>query len=649
MGNISRKVIAAALLVFSLTVLHGATAAADYNSSNLISDPVFRDRGSMSVDDIQSFLAARGSGLAGFHDTEDCGSPSGSHYSYYTTYYSCGQSVLASKIIYDVAQAYNMSPRVILATLQKEQSLVTTPNPTASQLQCAMGYLSCGGYVGFFTQVENGTWQFRTYVELMNGNNWWGYVPSQYPCNDSAAGIAAHDPGGNNKKFYYPGLYPGRGITFYDYYGDAYANFTLANSATAAMYCYTPHVYPGSPNVYYSGSYNFVYWFERWFGSTQNIVPRYTWTLTGQQAFTDSSRTIPYTDGVVSVVPAGGKAYLRIQARNNSNQTWTRGSMRLGTNNPRERASIFADSSWLTSSRIDMAEASVLPGDIGTFEFSITAPQAAGSYKEYFNLLQEGVTWMNDLGLYYQIDVVAPVAASNTQNTGLASGQALTPGNFLLSPDRHSTLQVQGDGNVVMYSNFKPAWATKTSSSKATTLVMQTDGNLVLYDSSGVALWASGTSGHAGAGAHLVTQADGNLVIYIGTTPLWATYTTLSVPDQLHRVDKTQWSGSNLFVGQKLETADRKYYMTLQADGNLVLYSPNRAIWSSGTAGKTPAFLAMQGDGNLVLYDTDGRAIWYSGAGGRGSSALTIQADGNLVTYAANGSASWATNTAGVQ
>ncbi len=37
----------------------------------------------------------------------------------------------ASKIVWEAAQAWNLNPKVILATLQKEQSLLAKPNPSA--------------------------------------------------------------------------------------------------------------------------------------------------------------------------------------------------------------------------------------------------------------------------------------------------------------------------------------------------------------------------------------------------------------------------------------------------------------------------------------------------------------------------------------
>jgi hypothetical protein len=246
---------AAALLtvVLALSLAYIPKAGATYNSSDLVSDGLFTDYDSMSASAIQSFLSSKGSYLAGYKDTEKCGSTSGPHYSFYNKYYSCGSKVRASTIIHDVAHAYKISPRAILATLQKEQSLITDPSPSSSQINCAMGYNSCSGFTGFFSQVDNGTWQFRVDIELMNGRNYWGYGPSSYPCSSATS-------------LYSTGLYPGRTVTFYNPGGSA-RTIKLANSATAALYCYTPHVGPYSQTGY-SGSYNFVTSWESWWGST---------------------------------------------------------------------------------------------------------------------------------------------------------------------------------------------------------------------------------------------------------------------------------------------------------------------------------------------------------------------------------------------
>ncbi len=247
--------------LFQTVLFPSHASAISYNYTNYpMNDSTFTASFTMSASAIQTFLQNEGSGLATFSDIENCGPTTGANYTFYTQYYHCGSSESAAQIIYDVSQAYQINPQVILATMQKEQSLITTPNPISSQLDYAMGYgcadssNSCS-VSGFFNQVDNGTWQFRADIDLMNGISYWGYSPSSYPCNGATS-------------YYSAPLKPGNNVTFYDSYGNAYTTFVIPNSATAALYCYTPHVFPGSSAQYYSGSYWFVYYFSIWFGSS---------------------------------------------------------------------------------------------------------------------------------------------------------------------------------------------------------------------------------------------------------------------------------------------------------------------------------------------------------------------------------------------
>ncbi|KAH0462168.1 hypothetical protein IEQ34_009743 [Dendrobium chrysotoxum] len=60
------------------------------------------------------------------------------------------------------------------------------------------------------------------------------------------------------------------------------------------------------------------------------------------------------------------------------------------------------------------------------------------------------------------------------------------------------TLQMQYDGNLVIYSDFNAAaiWATNTKQAKSDIyhLILQSDRNLVIYDNNRKALWDSDTS-----------------------------------------------------------------------------------------------------------------------------------------------------------
>jgi hypothetical protein len=169
-----------------------------------------------------------------------------------------------------------------------------------------------------------------------------------------------------------------------------------------------------------------------------------------------------------------------------------------------------------------------------------------------------------------------------------------------------------------------------------------------MYNSTGQALWNTQTQGNPGA--RLVLQTDGNIVLYSATnSPLWATY-GVHTPNNLSYINTRMNVHGFLFPGQSIETADRRYKLIMQTDGNLVLYSPSRALWASGTNGTSVRYLAMQGDGNLVLYGSNSQPIWYSNTAGHGSNLqLVIQQDGNLVLYNPQGRPFWHTATAGQQ
>jgi hypothetical protein len=98
-----------------------------------------------------------------------------------------------------------------------------------------------------------------------------------------------------------------------------------------------------------------------------------------------------------------------------------------------------------------------------------------------------------------------------------------------------------------------------------------------------------------------------------------------------------------LLPGESILSADGAYRLTLQFDGNIILYDRNTtAIWTSGTQGTTPGELVMQADGNLVLYSPTPQPIWASGTQGHPGARLAVQTDGNLVIYdASNGPAIW--------
>jgi hypothetical protein len=241
-----------------------------------------------------------------------------------------------------------------------------------------------------------------------------------------------------------------------------------------------------------------------------------------------------------------------------------------------------------------------------------------------------------------------PVPAGPTQPDRLRPNQGLTTGQAITSADGRFRLILQLDGNLVLYRPGNiPLWASNTAGHpNIWDVVMQDDGNLVIYDIRSQPVWASNTNRHPGA--WITVQNDGNLVIYDSANhPLFASNTAVpsqpvapSQPDQL-------LPNQGLTVGQSLSSADDRFRLTLQGDGNLVLYRPgNVPLWASNTDGHSDVWdVVMQGDGNLVIYSVRGRPLWASNTSGRSGARMIVQNDGNVVVYDSANHPLWATNT----
>jgi hypothetical protein len=251
------------------------TYASTYSNGHFIDNALLLDANSMGPNDIQSFLDSKSGTLKSTSFLMDCTvAGATANQMYQSIGAPCGQTVSAARIIYYAGQVYGVSPKAILATTQKEQSLVTNPTPTARAYNQAMGFAcpdsgACSASSNFFYQIDNGTWALRYHYERANGNNtWWN--AKAWVC-------------GTTKNYYSPNLYPKQNVNFYDDNGTLYATVYIENAATSSLYCYTPHAYNnpqaqfgraafGSTGMYYSGSYNFVYYYELWFGSTYAFI-----------------------------------------------------------------------------------------------------------------------------------------------------------------------------------------------------------------------------------------------------------------------------------------------------------------------------------------------------------------------------------------
>lgn len=101
-------------------------AFAEFNPNYIISDEELVDYNSMSLSQIQRFIETKGGALA-----------------WYVTTDTDGITRPSAEIIWRVAQVYKINPRVLLVTLQKEQSLVADQDPVQAQYDWATGYGVC--------------------------------------------------------------------------------------------------------------------------------------------------------------------------------------------------------------------------------------------------------------------------------------------------------------------------------------------------------------------------------------------------------------------------------------------------------------------------------------------------------------------------
>jgi lysozyme len=108
-----------------------------------------------------------------------------------------------------------------------------------------------------------------------------------------------------------------------------------------------------------------------------------------EQSFPLAATALTMTAG--QTVPA----YITLQ--NVGTAPWD-GNTRLGTTEPRDRASLFADSSWIAPNRPAGVSGTVAPGESYQFNFNLRAPDAPGTYFEYFGVVAEGVAWFSDSG-----------------------------------------------------------------------------------------------------------------------------------------------------------------------------------------------------------------------------------------------------------
>ncbi|MEK7139409.1 MAG: hypothetical protein AAB817_01790, partial [Patescibacteria group bacterium] len=186
--------------------------ATDFDPANVITNEDLRAKDSMSAPAIQKFLAGMPGTLATYQTMADGRDANGDQI--------LNTTMTAAEAFADVANRWSISPKFLLVLVQKEQSLVEDPEPTQKQYDWATGYGVCDNcslsdpaiqrWKGFYRQINSAAAQFDYY--LANPDEFRYQVGETYTIDGGTV--------------------------------------TPQNTATAAMYNYTPHLHGNS--LFYS-------------------------------------------------------------------------------------------------------------------------------------------------------------------------------------------------------------------------------------------------------------------------------------------------------------------------------------------------------------------------------------------------------------
>ena len=147
-----------------------AVSSSDWKPGRIIDDAVFFNKDAMNPQQIQAFLNSKVPVCDTWHNWSGTvnGVWNAPPYTCLKDFSENGKS--AAQIIWEAGQYHGINPQVIIATLQKETSIVTDTWAAPWQYQRAMGYAcpdtaACDAqYYGFTNQVHTAAWQFKRYT-----------------------------------------------------------------------------------------------------------------------------------------------------------------------------------------------------------------------------------------------------------------------------------------------------------------------------------------------------------------------------------------------------------------------------------------------------------------------------------------------------
>ena len=116
------------------------------------------------------------------------------------------------------------------------------------------------------------------------------------------------------------------------------------------------------------------------------------------------------------IVTAGEVATLVVALENTGSRGWRKGvedqQATLGTSDPQDAEHPELAADWLSANRVTSTTTEYVgPGEIGWFAFAVRAPSAAGEYRLGLRPVVEGVTWLEDDGIFFTIHVRPTVRA----------------------------------------------------------------------------------------------------------------------------------------------------------------------------------------------------------------------------------------------
>jgi hypothetical protein len=268
MGTVTRILIAAAVTLSSIPIAvfspTPAQAAAPLNPNQLIANSLFTAKDSMSVAEIQAFLVSKNSVLANLSPDQLGENANGRSAAQIiwdasrvsVSNYGCGEAFnynlsacIAAGSLPSRPFTVSLSPKVILVTLQKEQSLITGgytagSSTTNNALRAAMGMACPDGapcdseYYGFANQVTLGSTALWLQYWRAGNSPYYSNTNPKRRVGDTI-NFTATLPSvcGSDSRF---------------------NNVTIANAATASLYRYTTGC---------NGHANFFILYQNWFGN----------------------------------------------------------------------------------------------------------------------------------------------------------------------------------------------------------------------------------------------------------------------------------------------------------------------------------------------------------------------------------------------